>query len=66
MKKNKGERKTDASPTWCSLAQRKEGRIQGEETEREEPWTSLFFTKFTQTSPYSSLTELQKAPSFLP
>lgn len=41
-------------------AQSKEGRIQGEETQREEPRTTSFPTRGTQqTSPYS-FTKLQK------
>ena len=44
-------RKSNLAP---SLAQPKEGRSQGEETQREEPWTTTFSTRYTQqTSPYS-------------
>ena len=50
-------RKSNLAP---SLAQPKEGRSQGEETQREEPWTTTFSTRYTQqTSPYS-WTKLQK------
>lgn len=56
-KKKKASRRemlSRKSNPWPSLAQPKEGRSQGDETKREEPWTTTLSTRYTQqTSPYA-------------